>query len=931
MSILDHALAYAVRGWPVFPCHPKTKQPLVKSDVEGEGGYKLATIEADTIRAWWKRWPRAMIGFSPGAIGVFVVDFDAGEDKKTGEIFEAAGLQLALEGAIGGLLPATLFTRTPRGGVHLWFQKPDDVDEILNRSNLLGPQSKTDIRGDNGYVVLPPSLRDDGVAYAWGGDAETAIAPAPAALVNLVLRRGAFEEKPAQGPGIGARAAAGVKPPAGKGDGAIAAGDDAVRRYCLSALDAELQGVRNAGQGGRNDALNIASLKLAQFVAAGGLNESFVRASLENAAADCGLIRDDGLRAVKATIESGFRKGRTQPRDFDEIRRQAADRQSRPRGRGQSGSVTRDDGRREDADAADRMASSRRSPSAGAARPSDDSNPPDSSFAPAPPPGTNGKPSSQTGAARVSAGGWGTGGEPPNPPAETSEARNMRLAFFPLTDLGNAERFRERYKDRLLWCPAIGWLSWDGRRWSREGAEELVKIAEHDTVRMIQEEAKELKASGCKDDKDAPRGARDFVFKVDRDGNKTFYSEKVASWGRSSEAVNKLGALSKRGAPYFAVSIDKLDADKMKINVRNGTLVIAKREDADYVDFRPHDPADMITKLAPVDFDPAAERSVFDSFLARVQPQAEMRAFLQQWLGVSLTGVTEQLLAFLYGKGSNGKSVLMDAVSYVAGDYGETVPIETFLDHGKSRGAGQATPDLAILPGVRMLRTSEPEKGAKLAEALVKLVTGGEPIQARHLNRDFFKFYPQFKLTMSGNYRPTISGTDEGIWRRVRLVPFGVTIPKEERDIHLGDKLRAEASGILNWLLDGLRVWLDKGLQEPAEVVEATAEYRSASDPLGRFLAACVVDSIGDRVQSSVLHQVYEAWCKASGENAWKNRGLSLALQERGYKSKQSNVMWFLDIKLTKSVNDFVDHEGNPLRMRADGEKEAVDAGDVEI
>lgn len=106
----------------------------------------------------------------------------------------------------------------------------------------------------------------------------------------------------------------------------------------------------------------------------------------------------------------------------------------------------------------------------------------------------------------------------------------MRLACFPLTDLGNAERFRERYKDRLLWCPAIGWLSWDGRRWSREGAEELVKIAEHDTVRLIQEEAKELRASGVKDKPDAPRGARDFVFKTDRDGNETLYSDKVAAY-----------------------------------------------------------------------------------------------------------------------------------------------------------------------------------------------------------------------------------------------------------------------------------------------------------------------------------------------------------------------------------------------------------------
>jgi putative DNA primase/helicase len=138
----------------------------------------------------------------------------------------------------------------------------------------------------------------------------------------------------------------------------------------------------------------------------------------------------------------------------------------------------------------------------------------------------------------------------------------------------------------------------------------------------------------------------------------------------------------------------------------NGTLVVRRRDDGDYVAFQPHDPTDLITKLAPVDFDPEATCGVFDAFLAKVQPRHEMRAFLQQWLGLSLTGdVSEQKLAFFYGKGGNGKSVLIDAVSYVAGDYGETVPIETFLDQGKARNAGQATPDLAILPGVRMLRT----------------------------------------------------------------------------------------------------------------------------------------------------------------------------------------------------------------------------------
>jgi len=887
MTLLEHALAYASQNWPVFPCHPATKQPLVKSDAEGEGGVKLATTDEAAIRAWWTRWPQAMIGLPTGrAIGAFVVDIDAGEDKTTGEIFEAATLQIQLEAAIGAALPPTRFATTPRGGVHLYFRYPDQVEDLGNRAGLLGKRSRIDIRGDGGYVIAPPSLRKDGVAYAWN-DKEFELAVSPAELVDLVLRRGAFAEKPAAASGIGARAAAKVTPPA---SGSIGAGDDAVRKYGLSALDAELQNVRQAQPGGRNDALNVAALKLAQLVAAGALNESFVRAALENAAAESGLIRDDGLRAVRATIESGFRAGRKQPRDLEEIRRKAA---SARAGRGAATST----------------------PKGGPAA--------SSAAAPAPPARVEGKPSSQTGAKLLSSASKGGGDRDRKPPAEDPDARNLRLALFPLTDLGNAERFRERCRDRLLWCSAIGWLVWDGKRWSRDGADELVKLAEHDTVRMIQEEAKAVGATGRKDVEGAPKTARDWLFD-ERKG--LLYSDKIASWGRSSEAVNKLGALSKRGAPYLAVSIGELDSDKFKINVNNGTLVVRKSEDEDYIQFRPHDPADLITKLAPVDFDPEAACPAYDAFLARIQPEARMREFLQQWFGLSLTGdVGEQKLVYFYGKGGNGKSVLVDAVSFVAGDYGKTLPIETFLDNGKPRNGSQATPDLAILPGVRMLRTSEAEKNSKLAEAMVKLITGGEEMSARDLNRPLFWFYPQFKMTMSGNYRPTISGTDEGIWRRVRLVPFNVTIPKEERDPHLIDKLRVEASGILNRLLDGLRIWLDKGLQEPEDVLKATAEYRSASDPLGRFLAACVASSPGDRVQSSELYKLYAAWCVSAGETAWKQRGFSLAMDERGFTRKQSDVVWWLDLKAVKTVNDFVDFEGKPIKAREPSTEEVAD------
>ena len=686
---------------------------------------------------------------------------------------------------------------------------------------------------------------------------------------------------------------------------------EAVRLFGLSELDAEIKALRTAEGLARKDLLAAAAERLAELVAAGALHEAFARAAIMDAAGSAGLIGSIGLKGVKAAIAGAWKLGRKHPRDLSHLGFQLAQPLNQSRPRIAAGNVSelssQPDSFQPDSSQPDII------PGAAAA---------------APPPDEGQRiETSQTGECDPDAFAGGQGGAPGGPvdPGEI----DLRLAFFPLTDLGNAERFRERWRGRLIYSTALGWLVWDGKRWSARGAEAFVMLAEHTTVRAIQDEARAVRASGCKDADDAPRGARDFVLDA-RKG--TLYSDRIAQWGRASESANKLGALSKRGAPYFAVDIDALDTDKMKINVGNGTLTIARRADRDYVLFGPHDPADLITKIAPVDYVPAAEAPEFAAFLARVQPKPEMRAFLSQWLGYSLTGdVSAQKLAFLYGKGGNGKSVLVDAVSHIAGDYGETVPIETFLDQGKIRNAGQATPDLAILPGVRLLRTSEPEKNSKLAEALIKLVTGGEPIQARHLNRDFFKFYPQFKLTISGNYKPTLSGTDEGIRRRVMLVPFDVTIPKEERDPHLAEKLRAEASGILNWMLDGLRVWLDHGLTEPEAVTSATAEYFSASDPLGRFLATCVVSEAGARVQSSVLHQVYEAWCKSSGENAWKNRGLSLAMDERGYKRKQSDVVWWLDIRLIRSVNDFVDHEGNPIRVREDEGNAVADAGSLEL
>jgi putative DNA primase/helicase len=332
-------------------------------------------------------------------------------------------------------------------------------------------------------------------------------------------------------------------------------------------------------------------------------------------------------------------------------------------------------------------------------------------------------------------------------------ALNRKLAWLPLTDLANAQRFVERQRGKLIWCESIGWLWWDGRRWCRDGAAAKVMIAVHQTVRAIQDEAKAIseeaqglgkkvtaKDVGTSADESAKKRAKRRVALAK-------HSPKVAKWGRDSEANAKLSTIAKNAGPYLAVATDQLDADRLMINVQNGTLV-ARRDwttappeasswirCSDYIRLKPHDPEDLVTKVSPAAFNPAATCERFNSFLAEVQPALPMRRFLQQWKGYGLTGdVGEHRMAMFVGKGRNGKSVFEDATAHVAGDFAETVPIETFLATGREVNANSPSPARALLHNARTVRTSEPNKGASLDEGFIKLVTGGEPIQARNLN-----------------------------------------------------------------------------------------------------------------------------------------------------------------------------------------------------
>lgn len=344
---------------------------------------------------------------------------------------------------------------------------------------------------------------------------------------------------------------------------------------------------------------------------------------------------------------------------------------------------------------------------------------------------------------------------------------------------------------------------------------------------------------------------------------------------RQSQNAGRLTAMVMlaRSEPEIVLIADDLDTDPWLLTVANGTLDLRTGE------LRPHRREDLITKLAPVAYDPEARCPTFDRFLERIQPDTAMRAFLQRVCGYALTGDTrEQVLFILSGHGANGKTTFLEAIRKGLQDYALATRPETFLAK-----RGDTIPnDVAALHGARFVYAVEPEAGRHLAEGLVKQLTGGDIVSARFLHREFFAFRPAFKLFLSANRKPAIRGTNHAIWRRIRLVPFTVTIPDAEQDKTLPAKLEAELPGVLRWLVDGCLTWQREGLMPPAAVTDATEHYREEMDRLADFLAErCVVDSSA-HVGKTALYQEYVLYCEHR-ERPLSKAEFAEALRERGF------------------------------------------------
>jgi putative DNA primase/helicase len=434
-----------------------------------------------------------------------------------------------------------------------------------------------------------------------------------------------------------------------------------------------------------------------------------------------------------------------------------------------------------------------------------------------------------------------------------SMARYEPDETFNLTDLGNGLRFVALEGERARYCAPWGkWLLWDGRRWMVDEHQEVEVRA----VAVIRDLLRQAAAT----DNDEERKA-------------------LTKHARVIESRRARRDFLASAQPYLAIAPEALDADPWLLNCRNGTLDLRTGE------IKPADPKDYITKCAPADYDPDAECPTWQAFERTIAGgDAELVAFKQRAFGYGLTGdVSEQVFFLHYGTGANGKSTELTAIRDVLGeDYAFHTPTDTLL----AGRYGSIPNDVARLKGARFVTAVESEAGRRLAEALVKQLTGGDTITARFMRAEWFSFKPTHKIYLAANHKPEIRGTDHAMWRRVRLIPYEVTIPDDEQDKHLGDKLRAEASGILAWLVRGCLEWQhDKGLTPPQAVLKATESYRNEMDVLGDFIADCCVLWPSSKVTAKDIYDAYLKWADENGEKDKLTKTMfGLRLRERGVK-----------------------------------------------
>ena len=460
------------------------------------------------------------------------------------------------------------------------------------------------------------------------------------------------------------------------------------------------------------------------------------------------------------------------------------------------------------------------------------------------------------------------------PRASVAVPRNS----YDMTDTGNAQRFRDKYKGQIRYnynrkC----WYYWTGKKWQRDEVGAIKSLAD-----TIVNDLK-IEAFSC-DDEDMQKA-------------KLKFANRTANSAPKSAMITEAQHLE--GIPVMP---DELDAYSQYLNCQNGVVNLSTGE------LIPHDPAFLMTKICNAEYDMSGKApKLWLSFLDDItNGDKELQRYLQKCVGYSLTGDTsEQCVFFLYGMGNNGKSTFLETLANIMGDYAANTQPETLMMK-KSDGVNT---DIARLKSARLVSSEEPTEGIRLNEGLVKQLSGGGKVTCRFLFGDEFEYEPEFKIWLATNHKPIIRGTDTGIWRRIRLIPFQVNIPKEKVDKMLKYKLSNESAQILRWAVEGCILWQKEGLGLPTVVEAATAEYRTEMDLLSVFIENCVVitNDESEKIPASELYTVYKAWARENKEYEMTNRKFGAEIAKKlPDKKRMGTGMFYIGAHLSEEGDGFV-------------------------
>lgn len=442
--------------------------------------------------------------------------------------------------------------------------------------------------------------------------------------------------------------------------------------------------------------------------------------------------------------------------------------------------------------------------------------------------------------------------------------------LYSFDDTGNAERFIDLFGDNVRYnYTDKAWMWYDGRRWKYDDSGE--------PKRMVDEML------------DVMRTPEQAELYLDDEGE--MQKRYQAHIKRSRSSAAKTAAL-KEAEHLVPVTSDKLDQNPYLLNTPSGVINLKTGE------IQKHDPGLYLSKICWAEYSDKVDTPVWDKFLMDTfGGDIEMIRFIQRAAGYSLTGVTDEQVAFFcIGDGRNGKSTLLNVFSDILGEYACNMQPDSLAVHTAGRAVNS---DIARLRGVRLAVTTEPDEGMRLAEGLLKQLTGGDVVTARRLYGNEFEFRPQCKIWMGANHKPIIRGTDLGIWRRIMAIPFNVRIPDGQVDKTLKYKLAAEMPGILRWMIDGCIMWQREGLNPPLAVQAGIQAYHREMDVISRFVDECCEVSGYETVRAADLYAAYKRWATKNNEYCMSSTRFGKEIGARYDKRTLKTGAVYVGLKIT--------------------------------